>query len=498
MSVLHLFRDGVGSLVGEQVRGYLDDNFAGLAGVLAVVGLVIGDSSASAGVANSILLNSAFTLATSQGIGVLAPPGTIYIANPLLFGTQNSNNTGSNAPAFFKGAGAWSTVFKATAGFNGIMFQAWSLAGREISDLQFDASNVSNVTAYFHVQWVGGAGPSCQNTFRNIRGVNPPASSAIALMNFDNQNDSTINKIASNGATHAGCTWSMVASGGVADVRDIIWNGGFAKFGCQNGKIGGNSWGMGIQFAQGCLNYIHLDSVYLYANSSASALIWSESFASQQSFRALTLTACQLITALVTPASIFNVNAYSTIDLTGCELIGTGVPFLAATSRRDSFQNVRIRRRGGSHSGGFTFNQLAGFTYDKPQGFLNDSTGFVVPNENSSNVAPVNATLVGAGTPAYTARAIAYDSQNGNTDIECRVTWTGATAGSPLTINLPVTTQVSGSTVGINFYYNGLAQALTGLITGNVLTFFVNPGGAVFNTPASGDFGFSACIPSVI
>lgn len=495
MPVPHTFRGGHGSTLDSVVRQQLDDNFALLMGAAAIVGMIANDSSGPVAVANTINANATFISATNAGLGVVAPAGTFYISSALLFGDQHTNNTGSNAPAFLKGAGAWSTVFKATIGFVGFMFQGWSLAGCEISDIQFDANNVATVTAYFDVPWVGGAGPSCQNTLRNVRGVNPPAISAVPLMNFNNQNDSTINKVASNGASHATCTMSIVASGGVMEVRDIIWNGGFLKFGCQNGGISGNSWGMGIQWAQGCLNYLHVDKVYLYANSNASACEWSESFAAQQSVRSLTHTACQFITALVTPAALFNINAYSNLDFNGCEFIGTGVPFLGVNSRRDSFQNVRIRRRGGSHSGAFTFNQLAGFTYDKPEGFLNDSTGFVVPNENSSNVSPQNATLVGAGSPTYIARAIAYDVNNGMCHAECRLTWTSATIGSQLTFTLPAGTQVSGSVVGIQIYYNGIASNLTGLMTGNTVTMYGAAGGAVFNTTAAGDIGFSVDYP---
>jgi hypothetical protein len=159
------------------------------------------------------------------------------------------------------------------------------------------------------------------------------------------------------------------------------------RFGAQNGKID-TCWGHGIEFATGCLNYIEISACYIYANSTHGALLWSQSFASYQSIRALTCTATQFITLVSAVPAYFNINAYSAIRFIGCQWIGSTGNMFGKDCRTDSYSKVLVKIDGGAHTGNLILQDSSGFDIEC-EGFMNDSTGRMVTKTRSGIFTPI-------------------------------------------------------------------------------------------------------------
>jgi len=504
MTIPYTFAGSTGSIP----LSYLDDNFAYVgdssgivytpAGTGAVATTVQAKLRESVSVTdfgalttssdNTTAFNNAFTYAQSVGKAVFIPAGT-WLVGALLFGSQ-STGSGSSSPTALFGEG-WQSILKAKTGFTGTILQAWSIAGISIHDFSIDAN--STATVYFDMQWKPGTGPSTQNNVYNIRGYNAPAAAAGPLMNFDNCNDTTFYKIASTAASQSTIAMSFNASGGLTWLDSCIWNGGYLRFGCQNGQIQ-NSWGHGIQFASGNLNYVNLNSCYIYANSNSGYLLWSQSFSSAQSIRALKCVATQFITQTVTATAYFNLNAYSTLDFDGCQFIGNTTTMWGASCRSDSYTYVRTRFRGGSTTTTtVSLTEPTTLWVTEADGFMNDVTGY---NYNKNWGGTFTATVGGttSGTVTQSSFAGNYYRIGNRVFYDIRVTWSavGSAVGNLKISGFPFT-QVSGNGNGATIAYanNPFSGAVVYPLMSSTSLLFYTPAGAAVAVPSAGDLVIS-------
>lgn len=426
---------------------------------------------------DTVAVNLAYDWATDQSVrpSIFGRPDATYLCGNLLFGTQ-STGSGSDSPAGFIGGG-WSTTLKAKPGTTGIFFKAWSVAGCTFRDFQIDLNGTS---ANVDFEWKPGAGPSCQNTIENIRVI---AGTAPTVVNLKNQNDTFPRKLVVNCLTANQCAIDMTQSGGLSVITESIWNVGYLKFGCQNGSING-CWGNGIMLSQSCLNYIGINSSYLYANSHLDALIKSESFSSLQSARAISCRDTQFITDNYTSASYFNVNLYSGMNIDNCQFIGPTTALYGASTRNDSFEKALVKITGGSSPNAMVINSITGIK-TVTEKFINDNTGFYKISKWIETFTPVISGSVFAGAGTYTLQqGNAY--REGNTiNVELRVTWTAHTGTGNLRITGLPFTQSSPGNVGANIGYAGNTFGGTpaiAIVASNIVTFYDFAGAAIAMT----------------
>ncbi|WP_454280605.1 hypothetical protein [Sphingomonas sp. Marseille-Q8236] len=283
------------------------------------------------------------------------------------------------------------------------------------------------------------------------------------------------------------CAISFEGSGGLMVMRGCIWSQGYLHWGCQNGKIDG-CWGMGIQFAAGSVNTTEISSGYIYPNTARGTLLWSESYANFQSVRALTITATQMITFQPTE-TYSNLNMYSMIKYQGCEFLGPGTTMLGPNSRSDSFATVLVKLEGGKHTGSLSLNDRAGHRYII-EGFINDSTGLVVPNDKTFVPLVGGQTVTGVGT--YTTNTGKWWREGNRVFFEMRITWTAQGGSGPMFIyDLPLPAVGSNTAARIAYAGNTFGVPAYALISGTIITFFNASTGAALALTATGDLVLS-------
>ncbi len=376
-----------------------------------------------------------------NGSEVYIPTGT-YSCTNILFGTQSTTSQSSH-PVGIYGDG-WGSVIYAKAGVTGTLFKGWSLAGCHMRKFQVIVNSASNVVP-FDVRWMAGPGPSAQNRFEHIRitgGTNP------IVATFDDNNDSVLSQVHCNGSSPTQYV-SMVASGGLFSIDSCIWNQIYLKFGCQNGQIS-NSWGMGICFAAGTLNYVYLNSLYLYPNTHSGHILWSESFSSYQSVHALTATACQFIGE--TPAGAFNLNLFSKFKMEGCQFIygAPGSTMFGPNCTRDAYSLPVVEISGGSYPSNFLTLNWPGAFRKSISGLMDDYTGIMQETVNEDTQI-----FVSTGVPAYTAgdwltvvpTGTIYEAGLHSVSVE----WNHVSAGLPYLVTVGGFLAITGQNAAGNF-----------------------------------------------
>lgn len=336
-------------------------------------------------------INTAFEAARVANKCVYAPAGT-YIVQQLLFGTQ-ATVAQSSAPSCMYGD-AWKTTFKAKAGFTGTVLKAWSIAGVVFENFEIDGNNTAGTC--IDSEWKPGTGPSTQNRYVNIR-CNGATGTG---WNAKNNSDAVFDRVVINGAGHDKTCLDFTAPGGLAWILNSIWNNCSLKFGAQNGVIR-DSWGHGIQFAQGALNYVELSGVYLYWNTSMQAVLKSESFASFQSVHGLTAIGSQFIGPdSASAGGIIDLNAYSHLDFIGSQFITSGtVNMFGPNARGDSYEKPIVLFQGGSSN--FTPNSTSVFDVNF-DGFMNDGSGYFFPTSERRSTLQAGTAAATEQTPGTT------------------------------------------------------------------------------------------------
>ena len=425
---------------------------------------------------NTSRINSAFSYAAQNGLSVYIPTGQ-YLCGALLFGNQ-SQSGGSVTPRGLFGDG-WSSIFKAIPGFTGTVLSAWGANGVPFSKFAIDGSSVA--TTSFDTSWKAGSGPSVQNDYSFIRIYGCAGISWVAKDN----NDCSFRQITINGVAHNTPCLSLVAPGGLAYLSDCIWNNGYLHIGVQNGKIQ-NSWGHGILFANASLNYVNLSGCYLYANSYLDCILKSESFSSFQSIHALVSTSTQFISN-ISVSSYFNLNAYSTLDFFGCQFIGSCSTLLGASSRSDSYSEVKITFQGGSAENVLSLNTMPGFII-QAFGFMNDNTGTCFNSAWSSSFTPVVKGSISSGAATYSNQSGTWYRIFNRVFFELRVAWSGHTGtGNCLISGLPYSQTGGNSSASVG--YSGTTFAgipITLSCAGNTISVFSFSGNHM-EVPTSGD-----------
>lgn len=403
---------------------------------------------------DTVAINRAFFAATVLGAKVYIPAGT-YLVGALLFGSQNTSSQ-SSSPAGIYGEG-WTSTLKAKAGFTGTVLQAWSTAGIELRDFQVHGSDSAETC--IDTTWKAGVGPSVQNRYVRVRVLGATGT----LWQAKDNNDCVFDQVVSLAASPSQCAIDFVASGGLGWLRDCIWNTGYLRFGVQNGVIH-NSWGAGVMFASGCLNYVGIVGGYLYENTYLNAVLKSESFDPYQSVRALKVMSTQFISNA--SSAYFNLNAYSTLDFDGCQWVGTTATMFGAQSRSDSYADVKAMFRGGSLPDFLNINQPSGFVIEQ-SGLMDENTGYNRPNKVSNIYGQGG--LAGTYTSGTWYDLIpAASLEEGTYLIEFY--WNHNGAGQPFIIRASATISVLDADSG---------PASSAAIPTNTTTYFTNDGGTI-------------------
>lgn len=433
--------------------------------------------------------NACFAAATSANRSVELPDGRARVGN-LLFGDQNTAGQ-ATSPTGLVGGSKTGFTFVAKPGLTGRLLQCWSLAGVTIRDFNIDTTGTPAMA--WDAEWRPGAGPaalgpSTQNVIENIIVSGGTAPLHVNLRNLNDTYPTNLT-VRVNDPLSASCGIDATQPGGLNVMRNCIWSGCFLRWGCQNGVID-NPWGMGIEFAQGCVNTTEISAGYIYPNITHDANFWSQSYDSFQSVRALTVTATQMITDNPAnsgaPSAYIDLNAFSAIRFIGCEFIGPTVNLLGTRGRKDSFADVMVVIEGGKHTGNLVLNDRSGFEYADAIGFLNDQTGQRV---TKSRVATITPGISGVTTTTNMAKQF----RNGNTvTVSGRTTW-NATSG-PLVITLPYGNLGSDAAVSIGYNGNSFSGSVPVATLGGgaqTISFFNAANGASLTPSSSGDLIWS-------
>lgn len=318
---------------------------------------------------DTVAINRAINAASVQRKSVFVPTG-VYLVGQLLFGNQSLTGQSSSPLGFF-GEG-WGSTLKAKN--PGSVIQAWSIAGVHFSNFDIDGNGIA--TTCIDTSWKSGVGPSCNNKYEHIR----CRGSTGVIWKAINNNDCSFDQCIIIGNGHNQIGLDLTASGGLAWIRDSVWNNCYLRFGCQNGTIQ-NCWGMGIQFASGCLNYVLLNGLYLYWNTHLGAILKSNSFQNFQSVRALTCLACQFIgpsDLISNNQGFLDLNLYSSLELQSCQFHSESkVNLFGINCRGDSFEKPVVRFKGGSLNGNVQSN-LNSKIEIQFENVLNDATGYFI------------------------------------------------------------------------------------------------------------------------
>jgi hypothetical protein len=427
-------------------------------------------------------INTAFVHAQNTGRTVYFPDG-VYLVGNLIFGTQ-SDTGGSSTPLGLQGQSKIGTVLRAKPGLTGTLLKSRSCAGVTFSD--FTIETIGTSAQAWDCAWKAGAGPSTQNVIQNILVT---GGTAPLHVDWNDLNDTypTGVTVRVDDPTARSCGISAVQSGGLSAMHGCIWSGCYLRFGAQNGKLD-TCWGHGIEFATGCLNYVEISACYIYANSTHGALLWSQSFSSYQSIRALTCTATQFITLVSNVPVYFNVNAYSTMRFTGCQWIGPTSRLLGKTSRTDSYSNVLVRIDGGAHTGHLILQDIPGFDIEC-EGFMNDSTGRMVTKTRSGTFIPV--VRGGSGREKYAGgREIygRYHRQGNLVFFKLRLQWSrysGPLEKDSLQITgFPLEVEPLGaSSVSIEYWGGSHTGQIRPTFSDGIVNFFSIDGSPVASSP---------------
>lgn len=340
-------------------------------------------------------INDCFAHATTYYKAVYLPGGTYGIGSPLLFGSQNTGGQ-SNTPLALFGDGRNTACLSALAGLTGTLLQSWSCVG--VTFENFFINTTGTAAKAWDCDWKAGSGPSTQNWIRNIRVDGGTATTHVSLKDL---NDTFPDCLQVAGTDPSQCGIDMTQSGGLSCIYNSITTNCFLRFGTQNGSII-NHWGMGVELAAGCLNYVTIQGCQFYENTSNHCQIWSQSFASFQSAGSLIINNTQFISSGALTSHL-NVNAYSTIELNGCQFNGATANLLGASSRSDSFATVFVKINGGSTSGPVTLNTPTGFAV-QAEGFINALTGFHITKIWEGTFTPTVIGTTSAGTCTYSVQ----------------------------------------------------------------------------------------------
>ncbi|MEP9403354.1 hypothetical protein [Sphingomonas sp. VNH70] len=427
-------------------------------------------------------LQECFNQATNGGRTVELPDGH-YLTGNLSFGSQSTSGGQSSSPAGLIGSTRSGSTLIAKPGTTGTLLKSWSLAGITFRDFNIITENTP-VQAW-DCEWKISTGPSTQNIIENII---ISGGTAPLHVNFINLNDTypTNVTVRTKDISASSCGIDATQSGGLNILRNCILSDCYLRFGAQNGVID-SCWTTGIEFAQGCLNYIEILAGYIYANPTRGAALWSQSYDPQQSVRALKIDASQFISVDANVPAYFDINAYSTISINETQflgLVGRQTNLLGANSRRDSFANVLVSIHGGSHEGALLLNDKLGFSYTDAIGFLNDNTGQRVSKSHTYAVIPTV-----SGIPIFSIAGEAH-RQGNQVKVDIRMSWNGQTASGPLIVSLPNVNL--GPDAAVTIGYNG--NSFSGIVPTAVLgagaptiAFYNIANGAPLNAGQNGD-----------
>jgi len=298
--------------------------------------------------------NLAFEVARVTARNVYVPDGSYLVGN-LRFGTQ-STTVQSPAPCGLIGQSKTGTVLKAKPGLTGTLLQSLSVAGVTFRDFGIDT--VGSKAVAWDCAWKAGAGPSTQCVIENLMITvhDDFTDGQVAHVNWDDLNDSYPRGVTVRAGVTPSYTnlyISMVQSGGLSAMNGCIWTGGILRFGCQDGEIN-HSWGTGIEFASGCLNYVRISAGYMYANPVKKTVFWSQSYAPNTGMKSLLIDATQL-NSEASPGilSYFDINLFGSLVIRGSEFIGTAPYLFGDKARGDGIGLSLCRIEAGAH------NQLA-------------------------------------------------------------------------------------------------------------------------------------------
>lgn len=439
--------------------------------------------------------NAAFAEAQAKGRTVFIPDGYYGIGSRLNFGA-NLTTAQSPAPLGLIGQSKTGTTLKALPTLTGTLLRSWSLAGTTFAYFHIDTSG--STAQAWDMRWrpndPNRSGPSTQCTMHDIliTATNtlaqlPGQSPVTPHLNMDDMNDTYPTNVTVRGgrASQEDCLWSFVASGGLIGMSGCIWTGGYLRWGCQNGDLT-RCWGHGIEFATGCLNTTTIISNYPYPNDKRKAVYWSESFASFQSIKGLTIIGGQIGT-LKADECYFDLNLYSTVDVFGSEFIGPASVLLGPNCRSDSYATVLVTIHGGKHTGALVPNDV-GNVKVICNNFLNDATGYAVTKDWRGTFTPA---VWGGNTGGPLISDVSYGKwirQGNRVDFKFRAAWNEHPgAGSIMRVTgLPGRgdAETIGSAV-FDYRGNTLSANVTMTVGPGEIVFYQD--GSPLNLPAIGD-----------
>lgn len=391
----------------------IDPNQSGVGSIVGNGALSVIDFMSSAQVTDARLrrgmvdctdaFNKAFDHARRIGATVHMPDG-VYLVGNLIFGTQNQAGQ-SEAPFGLIGQSKTGTILKARRDLNGTMLKSTSLAGVTFRDFSIDTSESGAIA--WDCSWTAGVGPSTQCVIEHILITvhDRFADGTTAHVNWDNLNDSyplgvTVRPGA--GTKYANCYISMVQSGGLSAMTGCIWAGGFLRLGCQNGELS-HCWGLGVEFAFGCLNHVRISSGYMYANPSRKTVFWSQRYTPNTGVKSLIIDASELNTQ-ASPGilSYFDLNLFGALLINGSEFIGTAPALFGAKARGDGVGPALCRITGGTYYTQMSINDCPNGSRIEVEceAFRNAQTSEMATKNRGGSFAPV----VGNGTTAGSYR----------------------------------------------------------------------------------------------
>lgn len=442
-------------------------------------------------------LNACFAVARAQGKrrSVYLPDGDYLVGN-LEFDVEEAGAQFHTPLALF-GDSRSGPVLVAKPGLTGTVLRSRSCVGVLFANFSIDAT--ASAAMAWDAGYLASTAPSAQNWIANIR---VDGGSAPTAVNFKYLNDSYPDGLVVNVTDPSQCCIDMTQPGGLAKIMNSIWYGGFLRFGCQNGAIE-NSWGFGIEWAEGALNHVKVDGCYLYPNAAYDAVEWSQSYETYQGVKGLVHISTQLISKYqdVIVSAYLDVNAFSKLDFHGCQFIGDleiPVDLFGPNTVNHAASDVLVHLNGGTQTGPLVLNEPDKFAVIAT-GFMDEVPAIAVTKYRGGSFDPKVSGAATAGDGTYAIQKGHWHREGNRLFFDIRLSWTAHNGTGALTVvNLPFYTISGDVSVSIGYAGNTFsgvpAYATIGV---NTINFF-NANGAPLNMAAAGDLILSGnyAVPS--